>query len=82
MTCAELVAYLSAYLDRELDGDLVADADAHLATCRNCQVVLDTTRRTIRLLYEDGRQQTIPAARRAALFARLQAALWAPRQGE
>ena len=74
MTCAELIRYLSDYIDRDLDEALTAEAREHLATCRNCHVVLNTTRRTISLFKETGRQ-TIPAERRAALFERLQMSL-------
>jgi len=74
MNCAELVAYLSRYIDNDLDADLAAAAREHLATCANCHIVLDSTQRTIAL----GRDQSarrIPAERREALFARIQAAL-------
>ena len=74
MTCDELLAYLSDYLDSDLDEALSADAHAHLATCRNCKIVLDTTRRTIFLGHGEG-QRTIPAERRIALFNGLQDAL-------
>lgn len=74
MNCAELIAYLSSYIDNELDADLVADAREHLATCANCSVVLDTTLRTI-ALGRDQRARVVPAGRRAALFSRIQAAL-------
>jgi anti-sigma factor RsiW len=73
MTCEELLMYLSAYIDHELDGDLADAAHEHLATCRNCQVVLNTTQRTI-LLGRGETRRVIPAGRRDALFARLQAA--------
>lgn len=74
MTCAELIRYLSDYIDQNLDEALTAEAEAHLATCQNCHVVLNTTQKTIALYKQSGRQ-VIPAERRTALFARLQAAL-------
>ena len=74
MQCAELVAYLSSYIDDELDAELADAAREHLATCANCQIVLDSTVRTI-ALGKDQRARVIPAAQRAALFARIQAAL-------
>ncbi len=77
LTCDDLLAYLSSYLDGELDEDLSAAAREHLATCRHCQVVLDSTQRVI-LLGEGQRQRRIPAARRGALFERLRGALDAP----
>jgi heterodisulfide reductase subunit B len=74
MRCEELVAYLSDYIDNNLDEALRADAEAHLATCHNCHVVLDTTQKTI-LLYRRTNQAGIPVAQRDALFQRLQAVL-------
>lgn len=74
MTCAELIEYLSDYIDRNLSEALTAEAEAHLATCHNCHVVLNTTQKTIALYRETGKQ-VIPAGRRAALFERLRAAL-------
>jgi anti-sigma factor RsiW len=74
MNCQELISYLSAYLDNDLDQALRADAEAHLATCRNCHVVLDTTRQTI-LLYRECGSEGIPVERRDALYGRLLKAL-------
>lgn len=71
MTCEELLQYLSDYIDRNLDEELEAAAQEHLATCENCRVVLSTTEQTITLFRERG-QRTIPAARRQRLFNQLQ----------
>ncbi len=71
MTCDELVRYLSDYVDQRLDEALHAAADEHLATCRNCRVVLDTTRHTIFLYRQRGRVG-IPTASRERLVARLE----------
>ncbi len=73
MTCDELISYLSDYIDQNLDEELTAAAQEHLATCQNCRVVLDTTRQTITLFREQG-QRTIPIQRRQRLFDSLQAA--------
>lgn len=74
MTCAELIRYLSDYLDNELDEDLAAEARHHLETCQNCQVVLDTTQKAILLCKQTGRT-TIPMERRSRLFHQIQKAL-------
>ena len=71
MKCEELVRYLSEYIDQNLDDELTQEAQAHLATCENCRVVLDTTQQTIFLFREQGKR-TIPAQRRQRLFAQLQ----------
>lgn len=73
MTCEELLRYLSDYIDQNLDEELTAAAQEHLASCQNCRVVLDTTQQTIFLYREQGARQ-IPAARRQRLFDRLQEA--------
>lgn len=73
MTCDELLTYLSSYLDRELDEELAQAAREHLATCRNCRVVLNTTQQVI-VLGRGQSQRTIPVVQRETLFTRLQEA--------
>lgn len=73
MKCEELLQYLSDYIDQELNDELTAEAQAHLATCRNCRVVLDSTQQTIFLFREQGKR-TIPTQSRSRLFSQLQAA--------
>jgi anti-sigma factor RsiW len=74
MTCAELVRYLSDYIDQDLDEELRAEAQQHLATCDQCHTVLRTTKRTIDLLREVG-SRPMPAERRRAVLARIREAL-------
>lgn len=74
MTCAELVQYLSAYIEHELDSELRRDAQEHLATCQRCQVVLNTAQRLI-LVGHGQQRRVISAARREHLYARIQQAL-------
>jgi predicted anti-sigma-YlaC factor YlaD len=76
MTCEELVSYLSAYLDQELDEELTATAQEHLATCSNCRVVLHTTQKVIQLGQAQYRV-ALPASRRARLYSRLRQAFLA-----
>jgi predicted anti-sigma-YlaC factor YlaD len=78
MQCETLVNYLSDYLDHQLSEELEAAAREHLMTCQNCQVMLDSTQRVIRLYHETGREATIPAARRQRLYDQLEALLRAP----
>jgi anti-sigma factor RsiW len=74
MNCQQLISYLSDYIDHDLDEELNAEAQQHLATCHNCHVVLDTTQRTI-LLYREANRGGIPQERRGRLFDRLQQSL-------
>lgn len=71
MKCEELLQYLSDYIDQELDEELTAEAQEHLATCHNCRVMLDSTTQTIFLFREQGKR-TIPAQTRTRLFDHLQ----------
>jgi anti-sigma factor RsiW len=80
MKCEDLIRYLSDYIDNGLTDTLRADAEEHLATCHNCHVVLDTTRQTI-VLYKEAGREGIPVERRSALFGQLEKALAARRAG-
>lgn len=73
MTCAELVRHLSDYIDGTLDRDGRAAADAHLADCDDCHLVLDTTQCTI-LLYRAAGSPALDEERRRALLRRLERA--------
>ena len=75
MTCEELLTYLSDYIDQNLNEELIAEAQEHLATCQNCRVVLDTTQQTI-FLYRQQGERKIPAARRQRLFNQLRDAFF------
>lgn len=73
MTCDDLVSYLSDYIDQNLDDALTSEAQEHLATCHNCQVVLHTTQQVIQLgqkRYQIG----IPPLRRDSLLTRVRTA--------
>lgn len=47
--CQEICAQLSDYLDGEAAAEVCAAIDAHLATCPDCRVVVNTLDRTVRL---------------------------------
>jgi anti-sigma factor RsiW len=66
--CQELCAHLSEYLDGEAAAELCAAIDAHLATCPNCRVVVNTLDRTVRL-YHDLPSAALPADAAARLYA-------------
>jgi predicted anti-sigma-YlaC factor YlaD len=77
MDCQTLIHYLSDYIDQNLSEALMAEARDHLATCRNCHVVLDSTERTILLYRQRGQQMGLPPRRHDALYHQLTAALTA-----
>lgn len=49
MRCKEVIQSLSDYLDGDLDLDLARQIDQHVDCCHDCNVVVDTTRRTIEI---------------------------------
>lgn len=70
-TCKEWLGSLSDYVDGDMDGDLCADLEKHLQECPNCQVVVNTMRKTIEL-YHDAADEIVPDDVRERLFACLQ----------
>lgn len=75
MDCETLVKYLSDYIDRDLSAELEAAAREHLGSCQNCQVMLDSTQRLIRLSRSARNELTIPAWRKQRLYDQLEAIL-------
>ena len=63
LTCQDLLQHLSAYLDDELDAELMAAAEAHLDTCPNCRIVLSSTQHTLALYRQHYRPQLAPDTR-------------------
>ena len=50
ITCEEVLRELSNYLDEELTLELRAQVQEHLRGCRNCKVLVNTTRKTLTLV--------------------------------
>jgi predicted anti-sigma-YlaC factor YlaD len=50
--CKEVVELLGDYLENDVAVDLRADLESHLAQCHTCRVILDSTRKTIRIVTE------------------------------
>jgi len=81
MKCEDVVRLLSEYLDQELDAELSSELRQHVRSCQNCQVVLDSTEKTI-LLYKGMEKRTISLARKAELFEHIQKAFDRPLPGD
>jgi anti-sigma factor RsiW len=50
--CKELVGELVDYVDGELDPELCKRLEAHLASCDNCRLMVDTLKKTVQLCRE------------------------------
>lgn len=70
--CEHLLGSLSAYLDGELEEQLCAELERHLEGCENCQVVVDTLRRTVSLYKVTSSETTMPDEVRQRLYHRLE----------
>ena len=70
--CKHLLGSLSAYLDGELEAQLCAELERHLESCENCQVVVDTLRRTVSLYKVTSTETTMPDDVRQRLYHRLE----------
>ncbi len=47
MNCTDFLAKLTDYFDGQIDPALLVEVKEHLGICHHCEVVVDTTRKTI-----------------------------------
>ena len=47
MNCTDFLAKLTDYFDGQIDPTLLTEVKEHLGTCHHCEVVVNTTRKTI-----------------------------------
>lgn len=65
MKCKTIIVELANYLDEDLDPSLRAEIEQHLDKCKDCRLIVDTTKKTIQIfcrsepapLPEDTRQR-------------------------
>lgn len=50
ITCDEFMAQFRNYLEGEVAGEIRRQIESHLAHCQTCQVVYDSTRKTIKIV--------------------------------
>jgi anti-sigma factor RsiW len=63
-----MLGALSDYIDGELEARLCAEIEAHMRDCPDCQVMVDTLRKTV-VLYRTHGQVEVPADVRSRLYA-------------
>ena len=59
LNCKDCIQQISSYLDGEIEAELKRHLEEHLRKCHHCQVVFDSTRKTIEL-YCDGKLFPLP----------------------
>lgn len=66
MKCKEIVKELADYLDEDLDSSLKASIEEHLNNCKDCRLVVDTTKQTIQI-FCNSEPAPLPAETRSRL---------------
>ncbi len=61
MTCTDFLSKLTDYFDGHISPDLLEEVREHSAACHHCEVVLDTTRKTIEV-YRDNELYTLSSS--------------------
>jgi len=74
MECKEVFANLSCYVDGDGSAELRASLEEHIARCRRCRVVFDTTGKALKIVL-DVEPFEVPLAVSARLYARLEKVL-------
>ena len=49
LTCNQFMDELSEYLDEDVEPGLRQELEAHVAHCPNCWVMVDTTKKTLKI---------------------------------
>jgi hypothetical protein len=54
ISCRDFISELGNLLDDEIAGEIREQLEAHLSHCNTCQVLYDSTRKTLRIVTESG----------------------------
>ena len=77
MTCTDFLAKLTDFFDGTVSPELLLEVEHHIAECKHCEVVLDSTTKTINI-YRDYELYDFPPELEqrlhSAIMARCQAA--------
>lgn len=73
MTCTEFLAQMTDYFDGEVQPELLAEIQSHLGECHHCEILVDTTRQTIRV-YRDHKMYELTDEVRERTVAKIMAA--------
>lgn len=66
MKCKDIVKELADYFDEDLDSSLRASIEEHLDKCKDCRLVVDTTKQTIQI-YCNSEPAPLPAETKSRL---------------
>lgn len=71
LECQDIIKYLNDYLDEDLESQLCAKIEAHIASCRNCKIVVNTLKKTIQIYQSTGQEISLPKDVQERLHTRL-----------
>lgn len=71
LKCRDILTNLNDYIDGDLDRKLCQDIEAHIESCSDCQIVVNTLKKTIKLYQITGQETALPEDVRKRLYARL-----------
>jgi predicted anti-sigma-YlaC factor YlaD len=74
MDCKDVLASLSNYVDGDVSAELRTALEEHIAKCRRCRVVFDTTEKALKIIL-DVEPFEVPLAVSARLYTRLEKVL-------
>jgi predicted anti-sigma-YlaC factor YlaD len=74
LSCKQVLASLSDYVDDEASVELRKTLEEHIAWCRRCRVVFDSTTKMLKILV-DAEPFEVPLAVSARLYSRLEKVL-------
>ncbi len=63
MTCTDFLSQLTDYFDGTVSPELIEEVRQHVCECHHCEIVLDTTRRTIEI-YQNNEVYELPESLR------------------
>lgn len=69
--CRDLLDQLSEFVDGTLDKKLCDEIEAHLESCPNCTIVVDSLRKTIHLYQVTAQSEQMPEGVRERLYKHL-----------
>jgi predicted anti-sigma-YlaC factor YlaD len=64
ISCDEFMAVFGDYLEGELAAEVRNQLESHLSHCRTCQVIYDSTRKTLKIVTDSGSLDLPEAAAR------------------
>ena len=74
ITCDEFMAELGSYLEGDVAVEVRQQLESHLSHCQTCEVVFDSTRKTVKIVTDSG-SFDLPKAAAKLIKAKIMAAI-------